>query len=345
MPIVTLYLNHQTKSLIVSIVIWFIFMLTTCLLTFLTLNELKRYLDWIIAIHCCCIVSLAFFINPSIVILFVFLTFYLPIYFFNVLSRLMLVSYFVSLFAIMLLTCVLFKALIVYVIIIECILIASFIINYKNEEKHVLEQRIQHQEQQINTLLAEQERQRIAQDLHDTLGHVFASIAIKSELAQNLIASQPHQAKVQMEDIQTISKDTLNQVRRIVDHVKWITFESEVERMEQLLLQANVQFKVNGTELLKHCSIQKQTTLAMILREAMNNVIKHSKADCVILSIKEHKRMVEIVIQDNGAMLKDANVTLKSIAERVNTLNGNLKVVTSDSGLKLLIWVQKGELA
>ena len=86
----------------------------------------------------------------------------------------------------------------------------------------------------INILIAEQERNRIGQDLHDTLGHVFASLSVKSELGTKLIDKDPIAAKKEILNINEISKDTL-EVRHIIENLKVQTFEEEIQSIEQFL--------------------------------------------------------------------------------------------------------------
>lgn len=73
----------------------------------------------------------------------------------------------------------------------------------------------------INTLIAEQERHRIGQDLHDTLGHVFASLSLKSELAYKLIDTDVEKVKAELLAINKLSRESLNKVREIIDDVNY----------------------------------------------------------------------------------------------------------------------------
>ena len=91
-------------------------------------------------------------------------------------------------------------------------------------------------------LIAEQERNRIGQDLHDTLGHVFASLTLKSELAAKLIDTDKESAKKEMMAINQLSRETLNKVRSIVDDLKVQSFEEEVSSVETILRDANLKF-------------------------------------------------------------------------------------------------------
>ena len=91
---------------------------------------------------------------------------------------------------------------------------------------------IEEKNKYINTLIAEQERQRIGQDLHDTLGHVFVSLSLKSELAYKLIDKDQEKAKNEILAINQISKDTLIKVRNIIENLKSQSFEEEVQSIK-----------------------------------------------------------------------------------------------------------------
>ena len=76
--------------------------------------------------------------------------------------------------------------------------------------------KIEEKNRYINLLIAEQERQRIGQDLHDTLGHVFASLSIKSELAAKLIDIDIDKAKTEMQSVNQLSKEALEKSEKLL---------------------------------------------------------------------------------------------------------------------------------
>ena len=87
--------------------------------------------------------------------------------------------------------------------------LALLIFSWIETKREALQQRLQEQNASINLLLAENERNRIGQDLHDTLGHVFAMLSVKAELVQTLLVHQQiDQAKKELADLQTLAKDS-----------------------------------------------------------------------------------------------------------------------------------------
>ena len=92
-------------------------------------------------------------------------------------------------------------SIIIYYIVILAILFGNFKIMKRDNIVNKLKKN-----KYINILIAEQERNRIGQDLHDTLGHVFASLSVKSELAAKLIDKDPIAAKKEILNINEISE-------------------------------------------------------------------------------------------------------------------------------------------
>lgn len=216
--------------------------------------------------------------------------------------------------------------------------------NFKALESKKLQEKIRNQNAHINTLIAEQERNRIGQDLHDTLGHVFASLSVKSELAMKLIDKDVDKAKSEMASVNELSKDALVKVRAIVDDLKLQSFEEEIKTMDTLLENANLLFEFRNADRAKSLSPTKQSALSMILREAVNNVIKHAKATKVTGEIIEENNSISMVVQDDGIGMKNiCEEDLKSIKHRVDAVKGKLDVNNLNEGLKITVILPRGD--
>ena len=194
----------------------------------------------------------------------------------------------------------------------------------------------------INTLIAEQERHRIGQDLHDTLGHVFASLSLKSELAYKLIDADVEKVKAELLAINKLSRESLNKVREIIDDVKLPSFIEEIDSIRKVLKDADIDFTFENKELAQVLSPTKQSMLVMITREAINNVIKHANASKVHgKTVNNHKLL--LMIEDDGKGI-DSDCEVKSISQRVQHLNGTL-AVDSTNGTKIIIEISTGGIA
>lgn len=197
----------------------------------------------------------------------------------------------------------------------------------------------------INTLIAEQERNRIGQDLHDTLGHVFASMTLKAELASKLIDHDTNAAKKEIQALETLSRDTLKKVRSIIEDLKIQTFDEEILAISQVLEDAHIEFSFTNKNIVQSMNPARQSMLAMILREAINNVLKHAHATEVTGELKEKDNRIIMTIHDNGQGIDDPkNVTLKSIKERCDYLKGELNIYSNQNeGTTLVIDILRSE--
>ena len=103
------------------------------------------------------------------------------------------------------------------------------------------------QNAQINLLLAENERSRIGQDLHDSLGHTFAMLSVKTDLALQLFQMEAYpQVEKELKEIHQISKDSMNEVRTIVENLKSRTLASELETVKKMLEIAGIEVQVDN---------------------------------------------------------------------------------------------------
>ncbi|WP_160333335.1 sensor histidine kinase [Streptococcus danieliae] len=202
--------------------------------------------------------------------------------------------------------------------------------NLAEMKKEKMEAKMRQQNESINLLLAENERNRISQDLHDTLGHVFAMMAIKAELAQTLIQQDlKDQALQEVRDLQQISKQSMADVRKLVEQVNTHTIHQELQILQQMLELAQIQLTIEGQELANSLSPHKQTLVSMILRELANNLIKHSQAQICNLLFTQNQKHICLTYQDNGiGFQKFTGTELHSVRKRLIPIKGDIHFVS-----------------
>ncbi|GIP24456.1 sensor histidine kinase [Paenibacillus sp. J22TS3] len=146
-----------------------------------------------------------------------------------------------------------------------------------------------------------EERQRIARDLHDTLGHTLSLITLKSELAEKLIPKKPELAVQEVKDIQATSRAALKQVRELVSGMNALSVQDELTNTSSILEAAGIRLELSALPQPLSASPLVQNILGLILREAVNNVVKHSGADKCTISLNENNLEFVLSIRDNGA--------------------------------------------
>ncbi|MFS0878732.1 sensor histidine kinase [Metabacillus niabensis] len=186
---------------------------------------------------------------------------------------------------------------------------------------------------QIEKLIQQEERQRIARDLHDTLGQTLTMIKLKSELTARLIDKDSIEAKQELKDILTMTRRALHQVREVVSDMKFIPLESEIENSRKLMQSVGIELIVKKGDIPLLPSVT-QTMLALSIREALTNVIKHSKAAHCILELDVIDHTLLIQIKDNGiglAKVQSGN-GIQSMKERLRVVQGTAVVTNSPRG-------------
>ncbi|MDQ0229876.1 sensor histidine kinase [Metabacillus malikii] len=211
---------------------------------------------------------------------------------------------------------------------------------YNRNERGQLQEKLEDANKRISELVKIEERQRIARDLHDTLGQKLSMIGLKSDLARKLIYKDPEKARNEMKDVQQTARSALNEVRKIVSQMRGIRLVEEIDHVKKMLTAAEISFECTS-EPLENVPLLTENILSMCLKEAINNVVRHSQASTCIISIQQSLTDVEMVIKDNGiGSITNDNFTkgngLSGMKERLEFVNGSLQIDSKD-GTTLII--------
>ena len=186
------------------------------------------------------------------------------------------------------------------------------------------------QSAQINLLLAENERSRIGQDLHDSLGHTFAMLSVKTDLALQLFQMQAYpQVEKELKEIHQISKDSMNEVRTIVENLKSRTLASELETVQKMLEIAGIEVEVDNQLDKASLTQDVESTAAMILLELATNIIKHASANKAYLKLERTDQELLLTVRDDGkgfATVKGNE--LHTVRDRVVAFSGQVELVS-----------------
>lgn len=341
LPIINLfYFDIKTSKLIVIVVI-VVFSVNYVWMLFSDVykSRTKRLIAWFI--YLAGVYFFSFVMGPMFIMYFFFGAFVLPFVFKVPIKSLESVTFFLSILIIGAVLIMMQTSSIPIILVLIAIVVIASVINFRSEESRKIKEEIEEKNKFINLLIAEQERNRIGQDLHDTLGHVFASLSLKSELAVKLIDQNPKLAKNEMIEVNQLSKEALQKVRSIVEQLKFQSFADEVDAVKDLFESSNLDFQFEGVEVSRTMNKGRQSILAMVLREAVNNIIKHANANEVYGKLYEDKNNVIFEIEDDGVGI-ETNQVLTSIEERVKLLDGSMKIV-SEHGTKIIVLIPRGE--
>ena len=188
------------------------------------------------------------------------------------------------------------------------------------------------QNAQINLLLAENERSRIGQDLHDSLGHTFAMLSVKTDLALQLFQIQAYpQVEKELREIQQISKESMREVRTIVENLKSRTLTSELETVKKMLEIAGIEVEIANQLDTASLTQELESTASMILLELVTNIIKHAKASKVYLKLERTEKELILTVRDDGCGFASISGNeLHTVRDRVLPFSGEVKVISQE---------------
>jgi two-component system sensor histidine kinase DesK len=214
---------------------------------------------------------------------------------------------------------------------------------YNKIRQDQLEGQLEDANKRISELVKLEERQRIARDLHDTLGQKLSLIGLKSDLAGKLMSTQPERAKAEMDDVRQTARTALKEVREMVTQMRGTRLEEEMFRIKQILKAAEIEFVLEGEPRLEHTHLLNENVLSMCLKEAVTNVVKHSGASVCTVTIASSRTDLVMEVRDNGTGIAERDKHyrghgLQGMKERLEFVNGSLDI-SSEAGTLLTIRV------
>ncbi|MGI8700326.1 MAG: histidine kinase [Nocardioidaceae bacterium] len=190
-----------------------------------------------------------------------------------------------------------------------------------------LAERLNRSQQRNAVLAVAAERERIARDLHDILGHSLTAIAIKSDLAHRLVDRDPVAAKAQLGEIEQVARQALADVRTTASGIRRVRVAVEIASARSVLLAAGIQASVPTT--IAPMSDRASETLGFVVREAITNAIRHAHATNVTITTGS----TWVQIDDDGVGLGHGRGSgLAGLRERVGAAHGTLSATSGPGG-------------
>ncbi len=176
------------------------------------------------------------------------------------------------------------------------VVFGGFCINWTETDRTDAKLRLNREE--IERLAKIAERERIARDLHDLLGHTLSLNVLKARLANKLINRDNKKAIQEVTEIEQISRDALQEVREAVRGYRNVGLAGELENTRLALVAADIagDFSIADTTL----KPAQDNILAMTLRESVTNVIRHSGAKRCRVQLSQTDSVIRLEIEDDG---------------------------------------------
>jgi len=188
---------------------------------------------------------------------------------------------------------------------------------------------------EIEHLAKVAERERIARDLHDVLGHTLSVIILKSELAGKLIDRDPVRAKAEIAEVEETSRQALAEVRATIRGYRAHSLDEELKKAKAMLETAGVSVQSEASNV--NLSPVQESVVAMVVREAVTNIVRHAGARSCRLRLAPVDGTCLLEVQDDGQGGHQIEGNgLRGMRERIEALGGTLARETS-TGTRLTI--------
>ena len=211
--------------------------------------------------------------------------------------------------------------------------------------RYIMEQRRMARilEQRTHELEINEERNRMARDMHDILGHSLTVIALKTELATRLVDAAPDQAKVELTEVQSLARSALADVRATVNSYRELSLAGELARATSVLTSAGVRADLPLT--VEVVDPELRELFAWVVREGVTNIVRHAHAShCrVVLSADS------IEVADDGIGLNSAGTSdshgLEGLRQRCQDNGADLTIEAPSSGSGTVLRVRARRLS
>jgi len=212
------------------------------------------------------------------------------------------------------------------------VVFGGFCINWTEAQRS--NAKLHMKQEEIERLAKIAERERIARDLHDLLGHTLSLNVLKARLANKLINRDAKKASQEISDIEQISRDALQEVRDAVHGYRSVGFAGELENALLALEAADITGEFSTAEITLEPA--QDSVMAMTLREAITNVIRHSGAKRCHVSLSQSDSAIKLEVDDDGRGGRFIEGWgLSGMRERL-VANGGALHIDSSNGMKVV---------
>lgn len=182
---------------------------------------------------------------------------------------------------------------------------------------------------EVEEITISRERTRVAQELHDSLGHSLMALVMHLEFAKKICATKPQKVEEILEQSEKIAKSSINDLRKAVtllnSELEIIDFDTSIEKLiNNFYLVSNLKITCTKNRSINCLSSLIKTSIYKTIQECITNSLKHGNATEINIKITATNENVEFIITDNGIGCNNIIKSngLNGIENRINSLGG-----------------------
>lgn len=188
---------------------------------------------------------------------------------------------------------------------------------------------------ELNRLSVIEERNRIARDIHDNLGHNMTALIMQLQMVDHYSKTDSKKSKELLNNSLKTARDSLTSIREVVETLRGkesSTPEMAIKTLVDEFSQktgAEIDLKINGDITNNHSA---NTAIYHILQEGMTNAIRHGNASKIWINLEYSKENIKFNIKDNGtgALVLIEGFGMKGIRERAESFGGKVEFKSQD---------------
>lgn len=198
--------------------------------------------------------------------------------------------------------------------------------------------------EEIRRLAALAERERIGRDLHDLLGHTLSLITLKLELSRKLFDRDHDKAKQELIEAEGVARNALAEVRSAVTGIRATDLAGELAAARLMLESSDVSLLCDLPS--KSLPPALEPVLALVVREAVTNIARHSRARRALIQIDQKSREFRLCISDDGrGGANPSGNGMVGMRERIEAMGGRLSIQSvRGQGTRLEIHMPKPDV-
>lgn len=178
------------------------------------------------------------------------------------------------------------------------------------------------------------ERERVARDVHDVLGHSLTAIVLKADLAERLVGRDDDRARQEVREVAELARQALTEARSTVVGIRSPHLEAELERAAELARSAGLRWVVQGQA--DQVAPRHRIVTAWVLREAVTNVVRHAGAEQITVDLGADR--LEVVDDGRGVPAEvTAGSGMSGIRDRADSIGATVAWTDAGPGTRLTL--------
>ncbi|HWI46744.1 MAG TPA: sensor histidine kinase [Rummeliibacillus sp.] len=201
---------------------------------------------------------------------------------------------------------------------------------------------LEYYSKKIEELTIKEERNRVSQDLHDTVGHIFTSVITSLDALPFLYQADKKEAEKSIKEISDLARNGLNDVRKTIHHMSPTNHQTLVESVKELIADftkhtsTDIKLNVEGDA----TEVGERIKLAIIrcIQEGLTNAKKHGQATFIKINISFKQEELIVLIEDNGNGCIELilGFGLRSMKDRISSLAGTVNFYSKlNNGMRI----------